>query len=432
MSPIKSVQARSVWDSRGCPTVEAVVTLVDGTQASAIAPAGASTGSGEARELRDGGTALKGLGVKAAVEATHHILAPAIVGMDITDQAGIDQAMQAADGTPDKSRVGGNSMIAVSLACLWAASKQSGQPLWQYLRADNVAALPLPEIQIFGGGAHAKGSVDLQDFLVVANGATRFEQALEWTAEIYLAASKMLAQQGKMLGVADEGGFWPQFGSNEAAIAALLDAIVMAGFTPGKEVSIALDLASTQYFDGSRYHWRSEGRSFDRDQLLATYARWADNYPIISMEDGFAEDDVEGMCAMTQLLGHKMQIIGDDFFVTHAPRISERAGRGACNAVLIKPNQVGTITETRQAVEQARRLGMDCIISARSGETEDVSIVHLAVGWGVPQLKVGSFARSERMAKWNEGLRIEQTAARTRPFPSPNLFPWIKKAGAAH
>jgi enolase len=339
--------------------------------------------------------------------------------------------MQAADGTPDKSRVGGNSMIAVSLACLWAASKQSGQPLWQYLRADSVAALPLPEIQIFGGGAHAKGSVDLQDFLVVANGATRFEQALEWTAEIYLAASKMLAQQGKMLGVADEGGFWPQFGSNEAAIAALLDAIVMAGFTPGKEVSIALDLASTQYFDGSRYHWRSEGRSFDRDQLLATYARWADNYPIISMEDGFAEDDVEGMCAMTQLLGHKMQIIGDDFFVTHAPRISERAGRGACNAVLIKPNQVGTITETRQAVEQARRLGMDCIISARSGETEDVSIVHLAVGWGVPQLKVGSFARSERMAKWNEGLRIEQTAARTLPFPSPSLFPWIKKAGAA-
>jgi enolase len=234
-----------------------------------------------------------------------------------------------------------------------------------------------------------------------------------------------------MLGVADEGGFWPQFGSNEAAIAALLDAIVLAGFSPGRDVSIALDLASTQYFDGTRYHWRSEGRSFDRDQLLATYARWADNYPIISMEDGFAEDDIDGMRALTQLLGHRMQIIGDDFFVTHEQRIRDRAGQGACNAVLIKPNQVGTVTETRQALDEAARLGLDTIVSARSGETEDVSIVHLAVGWGVPQLKVGSFARSERMAKWNEGLRIEQSAAHTLPFPAPRLFPWTRKAGVA-
>lgn len=432
MSQIQSVQARSVWDSRGCPTIEAEVTLRDGTKASAIAPAGASTGSGEARELRDGGTSLKGLGVRAAVEATHQILAPALLGMEIKDQAAIDHAMQRADGTDNKSRVGGNSMIAVSLACLWAASKHAGQPLWQYLRGgEDRAALPLPEIQIFGGGAHAKGSVDLQDFLVVANGATRFDQALEWTAEIYLAAGKMLAQQGKMLGVADEGGFWPQFGSNEAAIAALLDAIVLAGFSPGRDVSIALDLASTQYFDGTRYHWRSEGRSFDRDQLLATYARWADNYPIISMEDGFAEDDIDGMRALTQLLGHRMQIIGDDFFVTQEQRIRDRAGQGACNAVLIKPNQVGTVTETRQALDEAARLGLDTIVSARSGETEDVSIVHLAVGWGVPQLKVGSFARSERMAKWNEGLRIEQSAAHTLPFPDPRLFPWTRKAGVA-
>lgn len=429
MSSIQSVQARSVWDSRGCPTIEAEVILTDGTRASAIAPAGASTGSGEARELRDGGPALKGLGVRAAVEATHQILAPALLGMDISDQAAIDRAMLAADGTSNKSRVGGNSMTAVSLACLWAASKHAGQPLWQYLRGDRQAALPLPEIQIFGGGAHAKGSVDLQDFLVVANGSTSFEQALEWTAEIYLAAGRMLAQQGKMLGVADEGGYWPQFGSNEAAIAALLDAIVMAGLRPGQDVSIALDLASTQYFDGTQYHWRSEGRSFDRDQLLANYARWADNYPIISMEDGFAEDDIDGMRSMTELLGHRMQIIGDDFFVTYAPRILERASQGACNAVLIKPNQVGTVTETRQALDEANRLGLSSIISARSGETEDVSIVHLAVGWGVPQLKVGSFARSERMAKWNEGLRIEQSAASTLPFPSPELFPWIKKLG---
>jgi enolase len=401
--------------------------LTSGVTGRAIAPAGASTGAGEAKELRDGGTRFKGLGVDRAVRAVHEVIAPALMGMDITDQAGLDAALCRADGTPDKSRVGGNSTTAVSMACLWAASRQADLPLWRYLSGSDEVGLPLPEIQIFGGGAHAKGSVDLQDFLAIPNGASSFTQSLEWVAEVYHAAGKALTQQGKNLGVADEGGFWPQFGSNEGAIEALVKAIEAAGFQPGRDVSIGLDLASTQYHDNGVYHWRSENRHFDRDQLLDVYARWAHDYPIISMEDGFAEDDIEGMRAMTQVLGQRLQIIGDDFFVTHAPRIEERARLGACNAVLIKPNQVGTVSETKQAFEVAQQLHLDGIISARSGETEDVSIVHMAVGWGVPQLKVGSFSRSERMAKWNEGLRIEQDLGRCLAYPRTHLFPWLAK-----
>jgi enolase len=407
--------------------VEAEVRLTSGVTGRAIAPAGASTGAGEAKELRDGGTRFKGLGVDRAVRAVHEVIAPALMGMDITDQAGLDAALCRADGTPDKSRVGGNSTTAVSMACLWAASRQADLPLWRYLSGSDEVGLPLPEIQIFGGGAHAKGSVDLQDFLAIPNGASSFTQSLEWVAEVYHAAGKALTQQGKNLGVADEGGFWPQFGSNEGAIEALVKAIEAAGFQPGRDVSIGLDLASTQYHDNGVYHWRSENRHFDRDQLLDVYARWAHDYPIISMEDGFAEDDIEGMRAMTQVLGQRLQIIGDDFFVTHAPRIEERARLGACNAVLIKPNQVGTVSETKQAFEVAQQLHLDGIISARSGETEDVSIVHMAVGWGVPQLKVGSFSRSERMAKWNEGLRIEQDLGRCLAYPRTHLFPWLAK-----
>ena len=427
MSQIQSVRARSVWDSRGYPTIEAEVRLTTGVTGRAMAPAGASTGAGEAKELRDGGARLKGLGVDLAVNAVHEVIAPALTGIDINEQVGIDAAICRADGTPDKSRVGGNSTTAVSLACMWAASRQADLPLWRYLSGTDDVGLPLPEIQIFGGGAHAKGSVDLQDFLAIPNGANSFTQSLEWVAEVYHAAGKALTQQGKNLGVADEGGFWPQFGSNEGAIEALVKAIEAAGFRPGRDVSIGLDLASTQYHDNGVYHWRSENRRFDRDQLLDLYTRWAHDYPIISMEDGFAEDDIEGMRAMTQALGHRLQIIGDDFFVTHAPRIQERATLGACNAVLIKPNQVGTVSETKQAFDVAQRLQLDGIISARSGETEDVSIVHMAVGWGVPQLKVGSFSRSERMAKWNEGLRIEQDLGRCLAYPRAHLFPWLAK-----
>jgi enolase len=425
MSRINTVAGRAVWDSRGFPTVEAEVTLESGVVGRAIAPAGASTGAGEARELRDGGTRLRGLGVQQAVQRINGEISPLLKGFDIFNQAAIDAAMIAADGTPDKSRLGGNSLTAVSLAALWAAANEKRLPLWRYLAGSEPVGLPLPEIQIFGGGAHARGSVDLQDFLAIPNGATSFAQSLEWIAEVYYAAGRALASQGKTLAVADEGGYWPQFGSNEGAIEALVRAIESAGFKPGADISIGLDLASTQYFADDKYHWRSESRSFTREQLLDVYTQWVDSYPIVSMEDGFAEDDVDGMRAMTARLGHRLQIIGDDFFVTNARQIEERAALGACNAVLIKPNQIGTVTETRNAIDVATRHKLGCIVSARSGETEDVSIVHLAVGWGVAQLKVGSFARSERMAKWNEGLRVEQSLARPNVYPQPRIFPWM-------
>ena len=425
MSRINTVAGRAVWDSRGFPTVEAEVTLESGVVGRAIAPAGASTGAGEARELRDGGTRLRGLGVQQAVQRINGEISPLLKGFDIFNQAAIDAAMIAADGTPDKSRLGGNSLTAVSLAALWAAANDKRLPLWRYLAGSEPVGLPLPEIQIFGGGAHARGSVDLQAFLAIPNGATSFAQSLEWIAEVYYAAGRALASQGKTLAVADEGGYWPQFGSNEGAIEALVRAIESAGFKPGADISIGLDLASTQYFADDKYHWRSESRSFTREQLLDVYTQWVDSYPIVSMEDGFAEDDVDGMRAMTARLGHRLQIIGDDFFVTNARQIEERAALGACNAVLIKPNQIGTVTETRNAIDVATRHKLGCIVSARSGETEDVSIVHLAVGWGVAQLKVGSFARSERMAKWNEGLRVEQSLARPNVYPQPRIFPWI-------
>lgn len=427
MSAIQSVLGRAVWDSRGLPTVEAEVRLACGVVGRAIAPAGASTGAGEARELRDGGSRLRGLGVQLAVQRINQELSPLLQGRDIFDQAGIDSAMIAADGTPDKSRLGGNSLTAVSLAALWAASNARGLPLWQHLAGERVVGLPLPEIQIFGGGAHAKGSVDVQDFLAIPNGASSFEQSLEWIAEVYYAAGRALSSQGKNLGVADEGGYWPQFGSNEATIEALVKAIESAGFKPGTDISVGLDLASTQYFSDDKYHWRSESRSFTREQLLDVYALWLDRYPIVSMEDGFAENDIEGMRAMTERLGHRLQIVGDDFFVTNARQIDERAALGACNAVLIKPNQIGTVTQTRQAIEAAARHQLGCIVSARSGETEDISIVHLAVGWGVAQIKVGSFSRSERMAKWNEGLRIEESLAPARAYPQRGIFAWLER-----
>jgi len=427
MSRINTVAGRAVWDSRGFPTVEAEVTLESGVVGRAIAPAGASTGAGEARELRDGGTRLRGLGVQQAVQRINGEISPLLKGFDIFNQAAIDAAMIAADGTPDKSRLGGNSLTAVSLAALWAAANEKRLPLWRYLAGSEPVGLPLPEIQIFGGGAHARGSVDLQDFLAIPNGATSFAQSLEWIAEVYYAAGRALASQGKTLAVADEGGYWPQFGSNEGAIEALVRAIESAGFKPGADISIGLDLASTQYFADDKYHWRSESRSFTREQLLDVYTQWVDSYPIVSMEDGFAEDDVDGMRAMTARLGHRLQIIGDDFFVTNARQIGERAALGACNAVLIKPNQIGTVTETHNAIDVATRHKLGCIVSARSGETEDVSIVHLAVGWGVAQLKVGSFARSERMAKWNEGLRVEQSLAQPNVYPQPRIFPWMAR-----
>src|SRR5437763_2101340 len=298
------------------------------------------------------------------------------------------------------------------MAVVHAAADAIGRPLYAYLRGDKTeAVMPLPEIQIFGGGAHAGRRVDIQDFMIVVPQARNFDQALEWTAEIYRAAGLLMAERGLLQGVADEGGYWPAFDSNEAALDVLMRAIERAGFTPGQEVAISLDIAASEFHEDGRYQLALDGRALDSDAMAEMLIGWLDRYPIVSIEDPLAEHDAEGLRRFTQAVGERVQIVGDDFLVTNAERVRAAAGQGACNAVLIKPNQAGTITEAKAALDMAREAGWGAIVSARSGETEDVTIVHLAVGWGALQLKVGSFARSERMAKWNEALRIEEALA---------------------
>ena len=409
MAKILEVLARRVWDSRGRPTVEAEV-ADKGARGRAIAPAGASTGSGEA----------KSIDVRQAVHLINTEVRSSLTGKDL-EQKSIDQSLIALDGTPDKSRLGGNAIVAVSLACAHAAAAAARKPLWQFLAGGKAVSMPVPQIQIFGGGAHAHGSMDVQDFMVICTGAGSFSESLEWTAEVYKAAGARLAKRNALSGVADEGGYWPAFKSNEAALEELTGAISDAGFEPGADVAIALDIAATQLWRGGRYHLALENRTLSAEQLHAMLLRWIERYPIVSIEDPFAEHDAQAMASFTRTAGGKIQIVGDDFFVTDAKRVN--AAAGACNAVLLKPNQVGTLTETLACWRAAQEAGYGAIVSARSGETEDVSIVHLAVGWGVAQLKVGSFARSERMAKWNEGIRIEEALGGNKlPYPAGKLF----------
>jgi enolase len=410
-SRIRKIEGRRVWDSRGRPTVEAEIFLEDGASGRAIAPAGASTGTGEALDLRDGGGKLGGADVGRAVAHVNGEIAAALRGRDAADQAALDQTLIELDGTPNKSRLGANALVAVSMAALQAAASSAGKPLYEHLLRGRDAVIPLPEIQIFGGGAHAGRRVDVQDFMVMAPAARSFDQALEWTAEIYRAARDMLSEAGRLQGVADEGGFWPAFDTNEAALEALMRAIERAGFTPGQEIAISLDIAASEFYRDGRYHLARDGRALDSDAMAGMLADWIGRYPIRSIEDPLAEQDGEGLQRFTAAVGDRVQVVGDDFLVTRRERVLAAAAVGACNAVLIKPNQIGTLSEALAALEAAREVGWGAIVSARSGETEDVTIAHLAVGWGVGQLKVGSFARSERMAKWNEVLRIEAALA---------------------
>ncbi|MCH8112809.1 MAG: phosphopyruvate hydratase, partial [Proteobacteria bacterium] len=301
-------------------------------------------------------------------------------------------------------------------ACAHAAAAARGMPLWRFLLGDGAPELPLPEIQIFGGGAHAGGRVDVQDFMVVPLGASSFAEALVWSAEVYRAAGKRMSDLGLLRGVADEGGFWPDFPTNEAVLEMLLRSIEDAGLRPGDEVGISLDIAASEFFADSRYHLKAEDRILESDGLHEMIAGWIGRYPIVSVEDPLAEEDHDGMRKFTEAVGQRVQVVGDDYLVTNADRVAAAAQRGACNAILIKPNQAGTLSEAKAALDAARRVGFGAICSARSGETEDVTIVHLAVGWGVPQLKVGSFSRSERMAKWNECLRIEEALGPSARF----------------
>jgi enolase len=414
MAEIIEVTGRRVWDSRGRATVEAEVTVGGGATGRAIAPAGASTGAGEARCID---TAL-------AVENVNTLIRAALRGLDASDQAGVDRRMIELDGTPDRSRLGANALVAVSLACAHAAAGAANQPLWKYLAGERNVGLPVPQVQIFGGGAHAKGSADVQDYMIICTGAGSFDEAMQWTSEIYAAAGVRLAKRGMLRGVADEGGYWPGFKSNEEGLVELVAAITDAGLSPGKDVCIALDIAATQLYQSGRYHLALEKRSLAVEPWHAMLLRWTERYPIVSIEDPFAEQDAAAMEAFTRAAGARIQIVGDDFFCTQASRIKDAAAKKICNTVLLKPNQAGTLTETLACWDAAREGGYRGIVSARSGETEDVSIVHLAIGWGVPQLKVGSFSRSERMAKWNEAIRIEEfLGAKAMPYPARKLFP---------
>jgi enolase len=413
---ILAVRGRRVWDSRGRPTVEAEVELAGGAVGRAIAPAGASTGSLEAVDLRDGGERLQGLDVGRAVAAVRGEIARALEGLDAADQEAVDARLVELDGTPQKARLGGNALVATSMAVAWAAAGAHGLPLWRWLGGAEARTLPLPEIQILGGGKHAAGRLDVQDFLVVCPGAGSFGQALEWTALVYHAAGRLLAEAGRLQGVADEGGFWPAFEGNQQALDLLTRAIEAAGLRPLEQVAIALDVAASSLGRGGRYRLSAEGRELDTEDMIELLAGWIDRYPIVSIEDPLAEDDVEGFRAFTARFRGRLQVVGDDLLVTSAERVRRAAALGWCDTVLLKPNQVGTLSETRAAFAAARAAGMGAIVSARSGESEDVTIVHLAVGWGVAQLKVGSFARSERMAKWNEALRIEEALGHRARF----------------
>jgi enolase len=402
------VHGRRVWDSRGRPTVEAEVLLEGGGVGRAIAPAGASTGTGEALDLRDGGTAFGGYDVTRAIAHVNGEIARAVVGVDAADQAALDRRLIELDGTPSKSRLGGNAVVAVSMAAAHAAAAAVGQPLYRYLGGPDVNLMPLPQIQIFGGGAHAGRRVDIQDFLIVCPAADSFAQALDWTAEVYRAAGELMKEAGTLAGVADEGGWWPAFATNEQALETLVRAIERAGFAPGSQVAIAIDVAASEFGRGGKYKLTLEDKELDSEGMIKLLSGWISRYPIVSIEDPLAEDDDVGFAAFTHAVGSRVQIIGDDFLVTQASRVREAAVRGSANAVLLKPNQRGTLTETLDAWKAAQESGFAGVVSARSGETEDVTIVHLAVGWGVGQIKVGSFARSERMAKWNEALRVEE------------------------
>lgn len=412
MSGIVGLRARRIWDSRGNPTIEVDVETESGAIGRGVAPAGASRGTREAVDLRDGGTRFGGMGVEHALSILRGPIAAALEGQEVADQGSIDARLCALDGTESKSRLGGNTLVAASLAVLQAAAAEAGSPLWRHVATTygRTPSLPLPEIQIIGGGAHAGRRIDIQDLMIAVPGATSIDEALEVTSEVYRAAGSLLRRWGRGGGVADEGGWWPDVRNNEEALALLAEAIVLAGETPGERVVIALDVAASEFGRNGRYRLALEGRELGRDEMIRLFEDWLSVYPIASIEDPLAEDDVDGLVAFTAACGGRVQVVGDDFFVTNADLVTQGAAQGACNAVLIKVNQAGTVSEAVACLEAAEAAGFRAIVSARSGETEDVTLAHLAVGLGAGQVKVGSFARSERMAKWNELLRIGEDA----------------------
>jgi enolase len=405
--PLTGLSALEVLDSRGNPTV-AVIAYTDRGSGRAIVPSGASTGVHEAVELRDGDPKrYGGKGVRKAVANVEGEIARRLRDFDVSDQKGLDEALIELDGTPNKSRLGANAILGVSLAAAHAAAQAKGVPLYRYLGGDDVSLLPLPMANILNGGAHADTSVDLQEFMVCPVGAPRFSEAIRAVAEVYHALKGVLQAQGLTTGVGDEGGFAPDLRSNEDALKLIVDAIQKAGYEPGKDVAIALDPAASEFFKDGKYNLKGEGRSLDATALVELYRDWTARYPIVSIEDGMAEDDWDGWKHLTDAIGGKVQLVGDDLFVTNVKRLQEGIDRGVANSILIKVNQIGTLTETLQAIDLARRAGYGAVISHRSGETEDTTIADLVVATGAGMIKTGAPARSERVAKYNRLLQIE-------------------------
>ena len=408
MGLIEAVVGRQVLDSRGNPTVEAEVELESGARGRAIAPSGASTGSKEAKERRDGGGAWGGKGVAGAVAAVNGEIAAALDGIEAADQRFVDQSLCDLDGTPDKGRLGANAVLAVSLAVARAAADECAQPLYRYLGGANAHLLPVPLLNVVNGGAHARNSIDFQEYMLAPVGAPSFTEALRWGTETYHALKAVLTEKGLSTGVGDEGGFAPDLPDNEAAIAVLVEAIERAGYAPGDEVALALDPATTELWRDGRYELKGEGRTLSSDELVAYWAELCGRYPIVSIEDPMAEDDWEGWRAVTERLGATVQLVGDDVFVTNPTLLVRGIEEGVANAILIKLNQIGTLTETLETVSLAHAAAYRCVISHRSGETEDTTVADLAVAVNAGQLKAGAPARSDRVAKYNQLLRIEE------------------------
>ncbi|MCL2648219.1 MAG: phosphopyruvate hydratase [Phycisphaerales bacterium] len=423
---IQSIAAYQIYDSRGVPTIEAEVTLENGMRGYGTVPSGASTGQFETLELRDKDrTKFRGKSVFKAIGNVEREIAPVIVGRDAFDQEGIDRQMVELDGTPSKSRLGANAILSVSMAVANAAAKARGIALFEYLGKGEGTLLPLPEIQIIGGGAHANWRTDVQDFLLIATGAKTYDDVMEITHNVYHAAGDILREKGKYFGIADEGGYWPEVGSNEEVFEWMLGAIRQAGYTPGKEAAISLDIAASDLYDEAtgKYAFRMEKREFSRDEFAEMMIAWCRKYPIVSIEDPAADVDVESWKKIRAAVGDRVQLIGDDLFTTNVARIRTGIEQNLANAVLIKLNQIGTVTETLEAIRMTQQAGWRPVISARSGETEDAFISHLAVATNAGQLKVGSWARSERMCKWNEVIRIGRILGQRARFIGKAILP---------
>ncbi len=423
MSKISDIQGREILDSRGNPTVEADVILDNGVIGRAAVPSGASTGQREAIELRDGDASrYLGKGVQHAVNAVNTELRNAVIGLEAADQQTIDHRLIETDGTENKGRLGANALLAISLACARAAANDAQLPLYQYLGGKQASIMPVPMMNIINGGSHADNNVDFQEFMIVPVGAPTLQEAVRYGAEVFHTLKQVLKKRGLNTAVGDEGGFAPDLPSNEAAIEVILDAVTQAGYQPGRDIMLALDTASSEFYTQGDYYLSSENRHLSASQLIELFASWVEQYPIISIEDGMDENDWEGWQQLTTRLGDKVQLVGDDLFVTNTALLQQGIEQHIANSVLIKVNQIGTLTETLAAIEMAKQAGYTAVVSHRSGETEDTFIADLAVATGVGQIKTGSLSRSERVAKYNQLMRIEAQLGQAASYPGIRAF----------